>query len=72
MLTMAEKINVIRREFSEMDINHDEYLSQDEFYRAMDKKVSHFYFTLNEAARKVYLHLAGEKNFKQTFWNLKA
>jgi hypothetical protein len=40
-VTAIEKANVLRKEFLEIEINHDELLSIEQFYRYLDKKVSH-------------------------------
>lgn len=38
-LSKNEKIAILRKEFLEMDLNYDEFLSKDELYKSLDKKV---------------------------------
>ena len=41
MAQLSEKINFLRHEFAEMDINHDQMLSREELYTFLDQKVLH-------------------------------
>ena len=43
-LSMADKITILRQEFHEMDVNHDEFLTLEEINLAMDRKVSNFQY----------------------------
>lgn len=38
-VNQIEKTNLLRKEFLEVKINHDELLSLDQFYLILDKKV---------------------------------
>lgn len=38
MANLSEKINFLRQEFAEMDINHDQTLSREELYTFLDQK----------------------------------
>jgi hypothetical protein len=40
MVSYQQKINIMRKEFAEIDLNHDELLTQQELYSYLDKKVS--------------------------------
>lgn len=40
MTTIIEKTNILRKEFLEVDVNHDELITQDALYRYLDIKVS--------------------------------
>jgi len=39
MAQLSEKINFLRQEFSQMDINHDQMLSREELYTFLDQRV---------------------------------
>lgn len=39
-MNKIEKVNILRKEFIELDLNHDEFLSQDELFDCLDKKVN--------------------------------
>ena len=39
-LSKNEKIAILRKEFLEMDLNYDEFLSKDELYTSLEKKVN--------------------------------
>ena len=39
MANLSEKVNFLRRQFLEMDINHDKLLSKEELYNFLDDKV---------------------------------
>lgn len=39
MTTISEKTNILRKEFLEIDVNHDEYITRDELYEYLDRKV---------------------------------
>lgn len=38
-MNKIEKVNILRKEFIELDLNHDEFLSRDELFECLDKKV---------------------------------
>lgn len=40
MATIIEKTNILRKEFLELELNHDELITLDELYRYLDLKVS--------------------------------
>ena len=51
MANLSEKINFLRQEFVEMDMNHDQTLSREELYTFLDQKAIFsifFYFFLKK------------------------
>ena len=43
-LTKFDKANILRKEFLELDLNHDEFLTKEELFESLDKKVIIFFF----------------------------
>jgi hypothetical protein len=43
-LSKQDKIAILRKEFLEMDMNHDDFITKDELYFALDKKVKFYSF----------------------------
>ena len=41
-----EKVNILRKEFLELDLNHDDFISKDELFDSLDKKVVFLYIFL--------------------------
>lgn len=39
-ISNTEKTNILRKEFLEVELNHDELLTMDQFYAYLDRKVS--------------------------------
>lgn len=39
-----QKIKILKKEFEAIDINHDELLSKEEFFRSLDLKVLKSFF----------------------------
>lgn len=39
LMNKAQKIAILRKEFIELDLNHDEFLSKEELFESLDKKV---------------------------------
>lgn len=35
----AQKVAILRKEFIELDLNHDEFLTKEELFECLDKKV---------------------------------
>ena len=37
-----DKVNLLRKEFLELDLNHDDFLTKEELFDCLDKKVIYF------------------------------
>jgi hypothetical protein len=58
MVSYQQKINIMRKEFAEIDLNHDELLTQQELYSYLDKKVSNSYTFIATRSLKSALNLS--------------
>ena len=62
MVSYQQKINIMRKEFAEIDLNHDELLTQQELYSYLDKKVSMKKFNFYLRIYIKFKHLSLYKN----------
>lgn len=64
MSTIMEKTNILRKEFLELEINHDEFLTQAQLLGALDRKARKEFD--RDVALQLYDHMSCDHNGRVT------